>query len=698
MAIRFGHLGVMLSAVVSTSAIAAEAFQECPSQAFLFQRNPVQVYGVDLLTGKFELLQTDAGMPGNINGVGFSFDDRFLYGFNTTTYDVVRLDRNFKAETLPVSGLPASVTFYVGDVSNSIYWVYRKGVGLYRIDLREESTDYLRAIKIEGAQTDLTLTDFAFHPDDGQLYAVDNRTGVVYRLSTETGQFERLGESGVTGTFGAAYFDVNGFLYIGRNNDGYIFRIDLSDTTSPDVTAELFAQGPSSNQNDGARCAYAPIVSSNVDWGDAPDSYQTSLETNGARHGLSDQLYLGSIVPDGELDAAVYPFEDDTQLYDDEEGLSWTGDWVAGLHQKLEVEVTGTGYLNLWVDWHGDGSFSQAGDQVLQDYAVSSGAYTLPVIVPMDANAGSTWLRARLSSSPGIEAYGGAVEGEVEDHPLTILRRPISQRYFPSANGWATLAFEDQWPEQGDFDFNDVVLRYRLTETLQNTTLKRVDIAVQIQALGATYQSGFAVQFSGLTASPFLTDEVFRINEQGREFDPDIVPGSGIVAVLSENLKEDVNAGCFFYRTVSNCSTAAVNQITISLPVNSESGVNFPSFPYNPFIFGAESIWRGATLAQIQKESVEIHLADHAPSSQAAQGIWGLGADDSNPELQRYYRTENHLPWSLLLNDQWQHPKEGVSILQAYPQLRLWAESNGLEAQDWYLIENANTQELYEDE
>ena len=37
-------------------------------------------------------------------------------------------------------------------------------------------------------------------------------------------------------------------------------------------------------------------------------------------------------------------------------------------------------------------------------------------------------------------------------------RRTYSS-YFPSQNGFVTLAYRDNWPSLGDYDFNDLVIR-----------------------------------------------------------------------------------------------------------------------------------------------------------------------------------------------------------------------------------------------
>lgn len=141
-------------------------FETCPSKAYLFQSSPVQVYGVNLVTGQTTLLQSDTGMNVNINGVGFDLDSRYIYGYDTTNKRIVRLGADFQAEVINTTGLPTDHTFYVGDVFDKTYYLYRTGKGLFTIDLTPLDSDpnaVLQVVKVTGTAT-VKLTDFAFHP------------------------------------------------------------------------------------------------------------------------------------------------------------------------------------------------------------------------------------------------------------------------------------------------------------------------------------------------------------------------------------------------------------------------------------------------------------------------------------------------------------------------------------------------------
>lgn len=319
----------MLGAASFLPSTQAAPFNTCPSKAYLFQANPVQVYGVNLVTGQNQLLQGDTGLDANINGVGFDFNGRYIYGYDTSNKQIVRLGEDFQAEIVNTSNLPTGYTFYVGDVFNSHYYLYRKGKGMYKIDLTPLDNDpnaVLDVVMISDTAT-VNLTDFAFHPDTEKLYGVDNNSGVLYEFDPNTGAATAIGDTGETGTFGAGYFDVNGYYYVARNQDGAIYRIDLSDPAKiaeGDVPAVKFADGPSSSQNDGARCANAPLIDedSNIDFGDAPDSYFTTLASNGPRHAIDGMTYLGT-APDGEQDGMVTPLSDNSTGLNDEDGVGF---------------------------------------------------------------------------------------------------------------------------------------------------------------------------------------------------------------------------------------------------------------------------------------------------------------------------------------------------------------------------------------
>jgi uncharacterized membrane protein len=164
------------------------------------------------------------------------------------------------------------------------------------------------------------------------------------------------------------------------------------------------------------------------DFGDAPDSYGTSLATGGARH-LATGPRLGA-ARDIELDGqptATALGDDSFGEVDDEDGVSFPGILVAGscdcagtgLGNAITVNASEAGFLDAWIDFNRNGRFD-ANEQVAASLPVSAGANALTVSVPDSASAGASFARFRISSAGGLGPIGAATDGEVEDYAVQI--------------------------------------------------------------------------------------------------------------------------------------------------------------------------------------------------------------------------------------------------------------------------------------
>ncbi|KKD60126.1 hypothetical protein RN22_12440 [Grimontia sp. AD028] len=685
----------------------ATPFDTCPSKAYLFQANPVQVYGVNLVTGDTSLLQSDTGLNANINGVGFNFEDRYIYGYDTSNKQIVRLGQDFQAEVLNVSDVPTDHTFFVGDVYDHTYYLYRQNKGLFKIDLSPLDSDPNATLEMERITTtaSVRLTDFAFHPGNGGLYGIDNQTGMVYLFDTTDGSTTLVGNAGITGTFGAGYFDVNGYFYVSRNSDGDIFRIDLSDYGADgDITAVKFADGPNSNQNDGARCANAPVIDedSTIDFGDAPDSYLTLLASNGPRHQIDTAYYLGSVAPDSEGDGLLSPLDDNKAGTADEDGVGFVTALEAGESAIISVQASTQGYLSAWIDWNADGDFEDSGEKIISDSLLSAGANTLSISVPVDAAIGSTYSRFRFAEQSGLDYFGGATTGEVEDHPVTVMKSGTTLVHYPSEQGYASIAFEDNWPKEGDYDMNDVVVLFRITETLdEDNHATRILITGYLAAYGAGYHNGLAIRLPGLnrtdidSASTTLKHNGVAQQENGLEAD-----STEAIFIIEEDLKTKIPSGeCNFYRTAQYCQEDISFEFEIDIYTN--EGVNtygLADMPYDPFIFSTPGSYVRDGIWYNPGRGLEIHLPDQAPTEQFDTFLYGWQDDDSIPSENRYYKTSTNLPWALLITDEWKWPQEHIDLIQAYPLFAGYTESSGVSNTTWHAEENAAENKIYEPE
>jgi hypothetical protein len=157
------------------------------------------------------------------------------------------------------------------------------------------------------------------------------------------------------------------------------------------------------------------------DLGDAPAvGYPTLLGDDGARHLApgSPVLFLGSAPPDDEAEGQTSAEASGDGA--DEDGVVWTSRVVPGLEAAVSITASAAGLVSAWVDWAGDGSWSEAGDQILDDVAVVAGPNMFVVSVPATAALGTTFGRFRIATAGGLEPTGPASDGEVEDHAVAV--------------------------------------------------------------------------------------------------------------------------------------------------------------------------------------------------------------------------------------------------------------------------------------
>ncbi len=237
-----------------------------------------------------------------------------------------------------------------------------------------------------------------------------------------------------------------------------IAEITAAQATDPDSEPNNRAINPS--EDDTASLNLSPIT---LDYGDAPDSYGTDNtdsggEGVGANHVITNDLYLGAVVPDNDFNGFVDGVDDNGDATDDDApGAPGNGDDEDGIASFPSLTIFNASYTlsgipvrnttastaNLvgWIDFDQSGTFDA--DEAAT-VPVSSGASSvnltwssLPGIV-----AGTTYVRLRLTTDTNIATgtaatsvpTGAATDGEVEDYQITISGLTISGTVYHDAN------------------------------------------------------------------------------------------------------------------------------------------------------------------------------------------------------------------------------------------------------------------------
>ncbi len=208
-----------------------------------------------------------------------------------------------------------------------------------------------------------------------------------------------------------------------------------ADTASGTIQndASVTATEPLVNTGDDSTSEETEVIG-DFDYGDAPDpldatagEYPTLDANGGARHAVAGTLFLGASVDseaDGQPNAAADG--DDLAGVDDEDGVTFVTGLAVGGTTSIEVVASGTGRLNAWVDFDGDGEWTLA-EQVIIDELLAAGVNPLSfptppggLTSPAVTTLGGSYVRFRFDSGGGLLPTGQADDGEVEDYFVAL--------------------------------------------------------------------------------------------------------------------------------------------------------------------------------------------------------------------------------------------------------------------------------------
>ncbi len=264
---------------------------------------------------------------------------------------------------------------------------------------------------------------------------------------------------------------------------------------------------------------------------------------------------------------------------------------------------------------------------------------------------------------------------QYDDYPQDPLR--AFNNYYPLPNSRGTLLFEDLWPYQGDYDFNDLVLSYHFNYiTNSKGEVKEIIADIKINATGASHSNGVALMLDipavnvAQVTGNLISENYINLNPNGTEAGME-----DAVIILCDN----VNNYMPKYSNVFNGMNLQPYQFEVIINLDTPvkiGDIGFP--PYKPF------------LIKDMDRTMEIHQVDYTPTTKFRHHFLKRGDDRSEPEQGRFFRNKENMPWVLNIPYEMPHPKEKIPIFNAFKEFAPWAKSGGAFFSNWYEVRGSN--------
>ena len=215
--------------------------------------------------------------------------------------------------------------------------------------------------------------------------------------------------------------------------------------------------------------------------------------------------------------------------------------------------------------------------------------------------------------------------------------------YQPSADGYYFAAFEDLYPNAGDYDFNDLVVAYQYRVGMNaDGDIVALDADSYIVARGAVYSHDFTLGFELPTLVPSYEGGCTTLAYGG------IARECSLSVTNSRlNWKAFTSTAQFYLGPLNNTRDGA-------------------GFEYGPH------------------SSLSIRFAEPMSGSLLGEGSPEIFIRDTGQIVGLTERDERGYPFAMILPDGFSHPSERTNLGEAYPEFVDFMGSRGTQRTDWH--------------
>lgn len=305
-------------------------------------------------------------------------------------------------------------------------------------------------------------------------------------------------------------------------------------------------------------------------------------------------------------------------------------------------------------------------------------------------------LKSEIIGEIKSKAELGAADVMFFDQPQLYTSGATQYINIPDGTGYGTLMFEDTWPETGDYDFNDVVVNYKIVPTYNMEGVGPevsgdapandivILVSLKIRALGGNLPYDFGIQIgqtdvhdgSGFNAS-YLRD-IIDIETSNRVITVEKLEGTAFPAVIIKGLNDLRGFG--YYNTVFKKD----NGVDVSFKIRIKGTVNEQSQRMQNGGFTDPKSFDYFLIDQNNHR--EIHLIGFEPTA-----LYTGYETDNTAGGKYYYQNANGLVWALKAPGTLGWAAEKHDIMTIYTEFKRWVMDggytigeNGADPLKWY--------------
>ncbi|MBL4764914.1 MAG: LruC domain-containing protein [Colwellia sp.] len=260
-----------------------------------------------------------------------------------------------------------------------------------------------------------------------------------------------------------------------------------------------------------------------------------------------------------------------------------------------------------------------------------------------------------------------------DEAPLVVLTAQeadtVASLYWPSSTNYYVVAYEDEFPNKGDYDLNDLVVAYQVEFGLNSEGLvKTIKTRGYLVARGGLYNHDWHLRIplqDGSHAvgqfSLFSPPDSTLSNDSVNSID---VTDNLDIKVFSNTRTLFVDPLNSFVNTSVDSSIVKGDKFNVYITLDTPLAIaQIGPAPFDPYLL-------------VHSTGYEIHLSGQSPVNDASINI--LNDETSFVDEMGY-------PFAFIIPEGWQTPTERVDVGTAYPELLNYIQSGKTESLDWYL-------------